>query len=96
MLLYPTTQMADLTTYTRAKDWLIVALIGIVFTLLGVVATDNRRRIEIVEDHQEASQHVSENHSARLARMEEIINIQREEIGRRLGRIEDKVDRLSR
>lgn len=83
--------MADLSTYTRAKDWIIVALVGLVFTLLGIVATDNRRRIEVLENRQSAI----ESYSARIARLEEALQSQRQELGRRLERMEDKLDKIS-
>jgi membrane protein required for beta-lactamase induction len=80
--------MADLSTYARAKDWIIVALVGVVFSLLGVVASENRRMIL-------ANSQSIENHAGRLVRLEETVNNQREELSRRLVRIEDKLDRIS-
>lgn len=42
--------MADITTFTRAKDWAIIVLIGFVISLLGIVAAENRDRISKLEE----------------------------------------------
>jgi predicted P-loop ATPase/GTPase len=87
--------MSDLSTFTRAKDWIIVTLAGLIFTLLAMWASDNRRRIDAIEIRQERSFNTVNDHSERIGRIEEILASQRQEIGRRLERIEDKVDRIS-
>lgn len=75
--------MADLTTYPKFKDWLLVALIGIVFALLGMVAADNRRRIENLESRLDR---VAE-YGSRISRVEQAI----EGFGSQLDRIERKL-----
>lgn len=41
--------MSDISTFARWKDWLLLALIALVFTLLGSIAGDNRSRIMDIE-----------------------------------------------
>lgn len=45
--------VADLSSFSRAKDWAIGLLIALVFSLLGMVASENRQRIEKVEARDE-------------------------------------------
>lgn len=73
--------MADLTTFTRAKDWAIVLLVGLVLSLLGVVAAENK---------------VHDTNSSRLTRVEESFSSHAQEMSRRLERIEDKIDNLDK
>lgn len=82
--------MSDLSTFTKAKDWIIVTLVGLIFALLGMVAAENRRRIEAIEQRQDNHVTMINMHSERIGRLEET----HREIGRRLERIEDKLDRL--
>lgn len=41
--------MSDISTFARWKDWLLLALIALVFTLLGLLANENRERIVALE-----------------------------------------------
>lgn len=86
--------MSDLGTYSRFKDWLVVLLVGLVISLIGIVAADNRRRIETVETVVQERTALLESYGARLTALEVASSSQREEIARRLSRIEDKIDRL--
>lgn len=83
--------MSDLSTFTRSKDWIIVALVGVVFTLLGLVAAENRQRIRDLEVAGVARHEVLERHGQQLARLDAIQEQQRGEILRRLDRIEEKL-----
>jgi hypothetical protein len=41
--------VSDLSTFSKAKDWAIIALVGVIFSLLSLLANDNRRRIGELE-----------------------------------------------
>jgi hypothetical protein len=82
--------VSDLSTYTRFKDWMLVGAIGIIVALFGVVASDNRRRIELLEMKCERI----DIHAGRISSLETAQLSQREETFRRLDRIEGKLDRL--
>lgn len=92
--------MADLGNFTRAKDWAIVVLVGLVFSLLGAVAHENRQRIldnearvvALEAESREAERRASAN-TERLARVEESLGSMRGDIVRRLDRIEDRLGR---
>ena len=87
--------MADLSTYEKYKDWLIVLLVSLLMGAFGTMAAGNRGRIEALEQEVRARGPVLENHSNRLSALETMVRSQNEEVFRRLDRIENKVDRLS-
>lgn len=86
--------MADLSSFTRAKDWAIIALFGGVISLGSMIVADNRSRIDKVEARVSERGPILEDHAARLVRLEESMAATRSEINRRLERIEKKLDDL--
>jgi hypothetical protein len=79
-------------TFAGFKDWLLLAILGALFTVLGMLHAGAVHRITIVEAKQEGSWARIEAHAARLATIEAIQNSQRDETFRRLDRIERKLD----
>lgn len=62
--------MADLRTFADFKNWLLVAAVGVIISLLSLIATDNRRRIEVVETKVEERGPVLESLASRITAVE--------------------------
>lgn len=86
--------MSDLRTFSDFKNWLLVGAAGVIFVLLGLIANDNRRRIEVAEARIEERGPKIESLISRVAAIESRQDVQQGEVFRRLERIEAKLDKL--
>lgn len=84
--------MPEITTFTKFKDWLLLALFAGTLSLLGALHASAAHRIEILEARMDERGERLESHAARLATIEAIQVSQRDETFRRLDRIERKID----
>lgn len=83
--------MADLATFSRAKDWAIATLIALVFTLAGMGYSSVEKRLSAVEAGGEAGQLAIEALRATQARQDGIQDARWTDLMRRLDRIEEKL-----
>ena len=88
--------MSDLSTYSRFKDYLLLAAVAAVLSLAGLVFTSDRGRIARLEAVIEEKGQRIEAQGGRIATLEAARVNEREETLRRLSRIEDKIDNLVR
>lgn len=91
--------MSDISTFSRWKDWLLVALCGLVFTLLGAVAAENRQRIDRLEAEQIIAREVRQQGFERLRAVEQSISsgpISRDEARDIEQRLQRQIDSLER
>lgn len=86
--------MPEITTFAKFKDWLLLGILGALFSVLGLLHSGAVHRIELAEAKLEASWSRIEAHAARLATIEAIQQSQRDETFRRLDRIENKLDTI--
>lgn len=86
--------MSDLSTYSRFKDWLLLAAVAAVLSLAGLVFASDRGRIQRVEILIEEKGDRIDSQAGRIAVLEAARVAEREETLRRLSRIEDKIDNL--
>lgn len=87
--------MSDLSTYSRFKDYLLLAAIAAVLSLAGLVFTSDRGRLSRLEAVLEEKGSRIEAQAGRIATLEAARVNEREETLRRLSRIEDKIDNLA-
>lgn len=91
--------MSDISTFSRWKDWLLVALCGLVLTLLGAVAAENRQRIDRLEAEQIIAREVRQQGFERLRAVEQSISggpISRDEARDIEQRLQRQIDSLER
>lgn len=86
--------MPDIKTFSGFKDWLLLAIIGALISVGGMLMNNNRNRLEILEIRIEEKGDRIVAHAARLATIEAIQISQRDETFRRLDRIERKLDEI--
>jgi hypothetical protein len=86
--------MAEISTFTKFKDWLTLAAIAATLSLLGVLRMGDVHRIDLLEVTVQDKSERLNNQAARIAAIEAIQNSQRDETFRRLDRIERKLDEL--
>ncbi len=86
--------MGEIGTFTKFKDWLLLMILGLLFSVLGLLHGGAVHRIDIIETKQDASWARIEAHAARLSTIEAVQGSQRDETFRRLDRIERKLDDL--
>lgn len=86
--------MAEIGTFSKFKDWLLLALVGGVLSLVGVLHTTATHRIDLLEAKAEVWGDRVDSHAGRLATIEAQLASQRDETFRRLDRIERKLDDL--
>jgi phage shock protein A len=84
--------MADVTTYEGFRNWLVMGLVALCFTLLGTIAADNRGRVNSLEEHVSTLREQNNTANVRLARFEIELSQYRADVARRLERIEQKID----
>lgn len=65
--------MSDITTFSRWKDWLLLALFGLVMTLVAAVAAENRQRLDRLEVEMVESRKVRQQGFERLRAVEQSI-----------------------
>lgn len=91
--------MSDISTFDKFKNWLLVGAVGLVITLLSIIATDNRQRIDametrierIIETRLENQSQRIESQAQRLSKIEAMHESQMAEIFRWLSRIDSKL-----
>lgn len=87
--------MADLTTYARFRDWLTLAVVAGIISLAGIIYTSDRGRLTKLEAIQEEKGDRLASLVARVATLEAARVTEREDVLRRLDRIETKIDKLN-
>lgn len=85
--------MSDLSTYAKFRDWLLAALVAAVLSLAALVFNTDRGRIEKLEALLEERGERIDAQGARIGVLEASRVNEREEILRRLARIENKIDK---
>lgn len=88
--------MSDISTFTRWKDWMLLALIGVVFSLLGTIATDNRRRINEIEVEIAQYQAIRQQGFERLRALETTSHFSRADAKEIEDRLQRQIDALER
>ncbi len=86
--------MSDLSTYSRFKDWLLLAAVAGLLSLAGLVFQSDRGRITQLEAVMKEKGDRIDSQGGRIATLEAARVAEREETLRRLSRIEDKIDKL--
>lgn len=90
--------MSDISTFSRWKDWLLLSCVGLVFALLGYIATDNRQRIDDIELELREGRTIRQQGFERLKAIESLVGpdpgFTRQDARELESRLQREIDRL--
>lgn len=90
--------MSDIATFSRWKDWLLITLFGLVLTLVGLVAAENRQRLDRLEIETVEARRIRQNGLERLRAVEQSIGdgvLSRDDARDMENRLQRQIDSLN-